>query len=151
MLADRFFDKEPHEMATFGFQARGLVSEIQSKVVEMAKVWSVSAFPSNCTAGLEEELEENKPTTFIVTLKDFKKNEPFKDCEFDVCDMKAIVKDPKGGLFPNLIEYLEVLFKHIGFSISITNTIITNTTDPEVYYYTSGTLNGLHGTIGTVN
>jgi hypothetical protein len=24
-------------------------------------------------------------------------------------------------------------------------------TDPEVYYYTSGTLNGLHGTIGTVN
>ena len=24
-------------------------------------------------------------------------------------------------------------------------------TDPELYYYTSGTLNGLHGTIGTVN
>ena len=24
-------------------------------------------------------------------------------------------------------------------------------TDPEVYYYTSGTQNGLHGTIGTVN
>jgi hypothetical protein len=24
-------------------------------------------------------------------------------------------------------------------------------TDPEVYYYTSGMLNGLHGTIGTVN
>jgi hypothetical protein len=24
-------------------------------------------------------------------------------------------------------------------------------TDPEVYYYTSGTVNGLHGTIGTVN
>jgi hypothetical protein len=24
-------------------------------------------------------------------------------------------------------------------------------TDPEVYYYTSGTLNGLHGTNGTVN
>jgi hypothetical protein len=24
-------------------------------------------------------------------------------------------------------------------------------TDPEVYYYTSGTLNGLHGTIGTAN
>ena len=24
-------------------------------------------------------------------------------------------------------------------------------TDPEVYYYTSGTLNGLHGTIGTLN
>ena len=28
---------------------------------------------------------------------------------------------------------------------------LTNTTDPEVYYYTSGTLNGLHGTIGTLN
>jgi hypothetical protein len=28
---------------------------------------------------------------------------------------------------------------------------IRKTTDPEVYYYTSGTLNGLHGTIGTVN
>jgi hypothetical protein len=26
-----------------------------------------------------------------------------------------------------------------------------HSTDPEVYYYTSGTLNGLHGTIGTVN
>jgi hypothetical protein len=24
-------------------------------------------------------------------------------------------------------------------------------TDPEVYYYTSGTLNGLHGTMGTEN
>jgi hypothetical protein len=24
-------------------------------------------------------------------------------------------------------------------------------TDPEVYYYTSGTLNGLHRTIGTLN
>jgi hypothetical protein len=24
-------------------------------------------------------------------------------------------------------------------------------TDPEMYYYTSGTLNGLHGTIGTEN
>jgi hypothetical protein len=24
-------------------------------------------------------------------------------------------------------------------------------TDPEVYYYTSGTLNGLHGMMGTVN
>jgi hypothetical protein len=26
-----------------------------------------------------------------------------------------------------------------------------HSTDPEVYYYTSGTLNGLHGIIGMVN
>jgi hypothetical protein len=29
--------------------------------------------------------------------------------------------------------------------------MLVTTTDPEAYYYTSGTLNGLHGTIGTVN
>jgi hypothetical protein len=31
------------------------------------------------------------------------------------------------------------------------NSLITHTTDPEVYYYTSGMLNGLHETIGMVN
>jgi hypothetical protein len=30
-------------------------------------------------------------------------------------------------------------------------TMNTQCTDPEVYYYTSETVNGLHGTIGTVN
>ncbi|XP_061185957.1 tripartite motif-containing protein 2-like [Saccostrea echinata] len=95
-LTKQFFDKEPHEMATFGFHAKGLISEIQSKVVEMAKVWSVSAFPPNCKIGLEEELEENKSTTFVVNLRDFQKKTPFKDCDLDVCDVKAVVKDPKG-------------------------------------------------------
>lgn len=83
-------------MATFGFHAKGLVSEIQSKVAEMANIWSVSAFPPNCKVEFGDDLEENKAATFIVKLKDFQKKGPFKDGGVDVTDMKIIIKDPKG-------------------------------------------------------
>lgn len=86
-------------MATFGFHAKGLVSEIQSKVAEMANIWSVSAFPPNCKVEFGDDLEENKAATFIVKLKDFQKKGPFKDGGLDVTDMKIIIKDPKGKCF----------------------------------------------------
>lgn len=95
-LTEQFFDKEPHEMATFGFHATGLIAEVQSKVAEMANIWSLSAFTPNCKADFGDDLEENKSATFVVKLKDFEKNAPFKNGTLDVADMKIVVKDPRG-------------------------------------------------------
>lgn len=66
-------------MATFGFNADGLISEFQTKLDEMASIWSVSIFPPNCKAEVRDFLKENKSATFYVKLRDFQNVAPFKE------------------------------------------------------------------------
>lgn len=106
-LVTQYFDKKPHEMATFGFNAKRLNSEFQTKLVEMANVWSVSIFPPNCSVEQWDSLEENKSATFHVKLRDFQNLAPFKERGLNETDMDVVVKDPK-GLF---IIYMVVTYK----------------------------------------
>lgn len=92
------FDKKPHEMATFGFNTKGLNSEFQTKLVEMANIWSVSVFSSNCKAELGDFLEKNKSETFYVKLRDFQNHAPFKESRLNEINMDVIVKDSTGIL-----------------------------------------------------
>lgn len=86
-------------MATFGFNKKGLNSEFQTKLVEIANIWSVSVFPPNCKAELGDFLEENKSATFYVKLRDFQKKGPFKDGGLNESNIDVVVKDPTGILF----------------------------------------------------
>lgn len=106
-LVTQYFDKKPHEMATFGFNAKRLNSEFQTKLVEMANVWSVSIFPPNCSVEHGDSLEENKSAIFHVKLRDFQNLSPFKERRLNETDMDVVVKDPK-GLF---IIYMDVTYK----------------------------------------
>lgn len=83
-------------MATFGFHGKEIISEIQTDVEEMAKMWSFSAFPPNCKIDVGEELKENKSETFSVKLRDFENNMPFQENGLDMTYLKIIVKDPSG-------------------------------------------------------
>lgn len=96
VLVTQYFDKKPHEMATFGFNAKGLNSEFQAKLVEMANIWSVSVFPQNCEVEYGDLLEENKSATFHVKLRDFQKLAPFKEGGLNETNMNVVVKDPIG-------------------------------------------------------
>lgn len=96
MLTESFFDKKPHEMATFGFHGKEIISEIQTDVEEIAKVWSISAFPPNCRINIGEELEENKSEMISVKLQDCENNTPFQEIGLDITYMKIILKDPSG-------------------------------------------------------
>ena len=97
-LTEQLYEKEPHELATFGFHATGLIAEVQNKVAEMANIWSLSTFTSNCRAEFGDDPEENKSTTIVVKLMDFQKNVPFKSGTLDVANMNVIVKDPTGRI-----------------------------------------------------
>lgn len=83
-------------MATFGFHGKEIISEIQTDVEQMAKMWSFSAFPPNSKIDVREELEENKSETFSVKLRDFENNMSFQENGFDIKLLKIIVKDPSG-------------------------------------------------------
>ncbi|XP_078320191.1 tripartite motif-containing protein 2-like [Crassostrea virginica] len=96
-LTEQLYEKEPHELATFGFHATGLIAEVQNKVAEMANIWSLSTFTSNCRAEFGDDPEENKSTTIVVKLMDFQKNVPFKSGTLDMANMNVIVKDPTGA------------------------------------------------------
>lgn len=106
-LVTQYFDKKPHEMATFGFNAKRLNSEFQTRLVEMANVWSVSIFPPNCSVEHGDSLEKNKSATFHVKLRDFQNLSPFKERGLNETNMDVVVKDPK-GLF---IIYMDVTYK----------------------------------------
>lgn len=106
-LVTQYFDKTPHEMATFGFNTRGLNSEFQTKLVEMVNVWSVSIFPPNCRVELRDSLEENKSATFHVKLRDFQNLAPFEEIRLNETNIDVVVKDPI-GLF---IIYMPWLLK----------------------------------------
>lgn len=95
-LVTQYFDKKPHEMATFGFNAKRLNSEFQTKLVEMANVWSVSIFPPNCSVEHGDSLEKNKSATFHVKLRDFQNLAPFKERGLNETNMDVVVKDPIG-------------------------------------------------------
>lgn len=97
-LVTQYFDKKPHEMATFGFNAKGLSSEFQTKLVGMANIWSVSAFPPNCEAEVSDILEENKSAKIYIILRDFKKLAPFKESGLNETNMDVVLKDPTGIL-----------------------------------------------------
>lgn len=83
-------------MATFGFHGKEIISEIQTDVEEMAKMWSFSAFPPNSKIDVGEELEENKSETISVKLRDFENNMPFQENGLNITYMKIILKDPSG-------------------------------------------------------
>lgn len=83
-------------MATFGFHGKEIISEIQTDVEEMAKMWSFSAFPPNSTIIVGEELEENKSETFSVKIRDFENNTPSQENGLAITYMKIILKDPSG-------------------------------------------------------
>lgn len=95
-LVTQYFDKKPHEMATFGFNAKRLNLEFQTKLVQMANVWSVSIFPPNCRVEHVDSLEENKSATFHVKLRDFQNLTPFKERGLNETNMDVVVKDPIG-------------------------------------------------------
>lgn len=103
-LVTQYFDKKPHEMATFGFNAKGLNSEFQTKLVEMTNVWSVSIFPPNCRVEHGDSLEVNK-STFQVKLRDFQNLAPFKERGLNETNIDVVVKDPI-GLFIIFFLYL---------------------------------------------
>lgn len=84
-------------MATFGFHGKEMISEIQTNVEEMAKMWSFSAFPPNSKIDVGEILEENKSETFSVKLCDFENNMPFQGNGLEITYMKIILKDPSGS------------------------------------------------------
>lgn len=96
MLTESSFDKKPHEMATFGFHGKEIISEIQTDVDEIAKMWSLSAFPPNCRIDIGEELEENKSEMFSVKLQNYENKMPFQENGLDITYLKIIVKDPSG-------------------------------------------------------
>lgn len=98
-VVTQYSDKKPHEMATFGFNTKGLNSEFQTVLSEMANIWSVSAYPPNCKAEVGDILEENKSATFYVKLRDFKKLAPFKESGLKETNLDIVVKDPTGILF----------------------------------------------------
>lgn len=83
-------------MATFGFHGKKIISEIQTDVEEMAKMWSFSAFPHNSKIILGEELEENKSETVSVKIRDFENNTPLQENGLAIAYMKIILKDPSG-------------------------------------------------------
>lgn len=83
-------------MATFGFNGKEIISEIQTDVEEKAKMWSFSTFPPNSKIDVREELEENKSETFSVKLRDFENNMSFQENGSDIKYLKIIVKDPSG-------------------------------------------------------
>lgn len=106
-LVTQYFDKKPHEIATFGFNATRLNSEFQTKLIEMANVWSVSIFPPNCSVEQWDSVEENKSATFHVKLRDFQNLAPFEEIRLNETNMDVVVKDPI-GLF---IIYMPWLLK----------------------------------------
>lgn len=83
-------------MATFGFNADGLISEFQTKLDEMASIWSVSIFPPNCKAEVRDFLKENKSATFYVKLRDFQNMAPFKENGIHETNMDVVVKNLTG-------------------------------------------------------
>lgn len=95
-LGTQYFDKKPHEMATFGFNTKGLNLEFQTKLVGMTNIWSVSAFPPNCKADVRNILEQNKSANVYVKLRDFQKLAPFKESGLNETNMDIVVKDPTG-------------------------------------------------------
>lgn len=96
-LGTQYFDKKPHEMATFGFNTKGLNSEFQTKLVGITNIWSVSAFPPNCKADVGNILEQNKSANVYVKLRDFQKLAPFKESGLNETNMDIVVKDPTGN------------------------------------------------------
>lgn len=98
-LGTQYFDKKPHEMATFGFNTNGLNSEFQTNFVGMANIWSVSAFPPNCKADVGNTLEQNKSVNVYVKLRDFQKLAPFKESGLKETNMDIVMKDPTGIFF----------------------------------------------------
>lgn len=95
-LVTQYFDKKPHEKATFGFNNNSLNSEFQTKLLKMANVWSVSVFPPYCKVEHGDLLEENKSATFHVKLKDFQNLAPFKEKGLKKTNMDVVIKDPIG-------------------------------------------------------
>lgn len=91
-------------MATFGFHGKEIISEIQTDVEEMAKMWSFSAFPPNSKFIVGEELEENKSETFSVKIRNFENNTPFQENGLDITYMKIILKDPSGTYTCHLMD-----------------------------------------------
>lgn len=83
-------------MATFGFNADGLISEFQTKLDEIASIWSVSIFPPNCKAEVRDFLKENKSATFYVKLRDFQNMSPFKENGKHETNTDVVVKNPTG-------------------------------------------------------
>lgn len=120
-LNEQFFDKIPHEMATFGFRSTGLTSKIEDKVNKIPKTWSVSAFPPHCSAEFGIYLTVNKSQTFVAKLRDFQKKEAFKNKDLDEdlekIDMNVIVKDSIGKYISYFMYFLNIsrlLIKCIG-------------------------------------
>uniref|UniRef100_A0A8W8MAW6 Uncharacterized protein n=1 Tax=Magallana gigas TaxID=29159 RepID=A0A8W8MAW6_MAGGI len=72
----------------------------QTKLVEMANVWSVSIFPPKCSVEHGDSLEKNKSATFHVKLRDFQNLSPFKERGLNETDMDVVVKDPKESSKP---------------------------------------------------
>lgn len=95
-LITQYFDKKPHEKATLGFNAKGLNSEFQTKLVEMANVWSVSVFPPNCKVEHGNFLGENESATFYVKLREFQNLAPFKERGLNETNINVVIKDPIG-------------------------------------------------------
>lgn len=85
-------------MATFGFNADGLISVFhgQTKLDEMASIWSVSIFPPNCKAEVRDFLKENKSVTFYVKLRDFQNMAPFKENGIHETNMDVVGQNPTG-------------------------------------------------------
>lgn len=79
-------------MATFGFCAADLISKIQSKVNKIPNTWSVSVFPSNCSAEIGSCLTVHKSQTFLVKLRDWQKKEALKNNDLDEVLEKIDVK-----------------------------------------------------------
>ena len=71
-LTDEPFDKEPHEIATIGFNSKGLAQDIETKSTAMAKVWSSNAYkPNTKIVARQEKAYQDESVTFIGTLRNY--------------------------------------------------------------------------------
>lgn len=129
-LQEQFFDKIPHEMATFGFRATGLISKIQSKVKKIPNTWSVSVFPPNCTVEFGSCLTVHKSQTFLVKLRDCQKEEALKNNDLDEVlekiDVKVITRYSKGNyiFFCIILHLVGCLLNDIGSDLHLEELIV---------------------------
>lgn len=92
-LNNKWFDKEPHEIATIGFSFKGLPQEIQTKVATMANVWSTNAYqPHTRITPQQEATFQNECVTFTGVLNNFA-GKPLPE---DMTYLKAFIEDPDG-------------------------------------------------------
>ncbi|XP_052094939.1 tripartite motif-containing protein 45-like [Mytilus californianus] len=93
-LHNEWFDKEPHEVATIGFNCKGLSQEIQNKVSTMAKVWSSNAYqPNTKITPKQNDAVQDETVTFLVVLCNYV-GKPLTE---DVGHLKATLTDPNGA------------------------------------------------------